>query len=109
MAKTKNQFDRLEVLHNLLVKGKPVKWTEIEKVYIHNGVKVTKKTIFNDLNNLQEIYKAPINNEKGKYSYTNAYSFLNRFSVDDSKFADEVQTLLHQFAEFPAFRGLDDI
>ena len=109
MAKTKNQFDRLQILHNLLAKCKPVSWTEIEKSYLHNGITVTKKTIFNDLDSLEETYKAPIKNEKGKYNYTQAYSFLNIFSVNDSLLANEVQILLQQFAEFPAFKGLDDI
>lgn len=109
MAKTNNQFNRLEILHNLLLKRESVSWTEIEKVYIQNGVKVTKKTIFNDLDSLKDNYDAPIKNEKGKHRYTETYSFLNRFSVNDSVFADEVQTLLQQFAEFPAFKGLDDI
>lgn len=109
MAKTKNQFDRLQVLHNLLAKGTPVGWTDIEKSYLHNGIKVTKKTIFNDLHDLEDSYGAPIKSEKGKYSYTKSYSFLKRFNVDDSKFAEELQTLLQQFAEFPAFKGLEDI
>ncbi|MEA5461610.1 WYL domain-containing protein [Arcicella sp. LKC2W] len=109
MAKTKNQFNRLEILHNLLAKGTPVGWTDIEKSYLHNGIKVTKKTIFNDLHDLEDSYRAPIKPEKGKYSYTKPYSFLKRFNVDDSKFAEELQTLLQQFAEFPAFNGLEDI
>ncbi|PWK16961.1 putative DNA-binding transcriptional regulator YafY [Arcicella aurantiaca] len=109
MAKTKNQFNRLEILHNLLVKGSPVGWTDIEKSYLLNGIKVSKKTIFNDLQNLEEIYKAPIKHEKGKYSYKEVYSFQKMFSVDDSKFAEELQTLLQQFAEFPVFKGLEDI
>ncbi len=109
MAKTKNQFDRLQILHNLLAKGTPVGWTDIEKTYLHNGIKITKKTIFNDLHNLEDTYEAPIKHEKGKYWYEEIYSFQKIFSVDDSKFAEEVQTLLQQFAEFPAFKGLEDI
>ncbi|MEA5259540.1 WYL domain-containing protein [Arcicella aquatica] len=109
MAKTKNQFDRLQILHNLLAKGTPVGWTDIQKSYLHNEITVARKTIFNDLHNLEIIYDAPIHNIKSKYSYSKAYSFLNRFSVNDSMFADEVQTLLQQFSEFPAFKGLEDI
>ena len=109
MAKTKNQFDRLQILHNLLAKGKPVSWTEIEKNYLHNGITVTKKTIFNDLDKLDKIYEAPLDREKGKHFYTKPYSFLKRFNVGDSIFAEEVKTLLQQFSEFPAFKGLEDI
>jgi predicted DNA-binding transcriptional regulator YafY len=109
MAKTKNQFDRLEILHNLLAKGKPVSWKDIENSYLHNGIKVTKKTIFNDLHDLEDSYEAPIKPEKGKYFYTKNYSFLKGFNVDDSKLAEELQTLLQQFAEFPAFKGLEDV
>lgn len=109
MAKTKNQFNRLEILHNLLVKNKPVSWTEIQNCYRNNGIIVTKKTVFNDLYNLKDNYDAPLRNEKGKYSYEKSFSFLDRLSVVDSLLATEVQTLLYQFAEFPAFGGLEDI
>ena len=109
MAKTKNQFDRLQILHNLLAKGKPVSWTEIERCYLHNGITVTKKTIFNDLDKLEKLYEAPLDNDKGKHFYTKAYSFLNTFSIKDSLLAADAMVLLQQFAEFPLFKGLEDV
>lgn len=109
MAKTKNQFKRLEVLHNLLVKGNPVGWIEIQNSYSHHGITVTKKTIFNDLLNLKENFKAPLKSEKRKHSYEKSFSFLSIFNVKDTIMANELQTLLQQFAEFPAFDGLEDI
>lgn len=109
MVKTKTQFDRLEILHGLLIKRERIKWTDIQKSYLLNEINVSRKTIFNDLRSLKEDYHAPIQSEKGKYYYSESYSYLDRFSVKDYILAEEITTLLNQFAEFPAFKGLEDV
>ena len=109
MAKTKNQFDRLQVLHNLLAKGKPVSKADIEKSYRDNNITISKKTIYNDLAELRDIYDAPLDNKSRKHFYTEGFSLLNRFNAKDSLLAADAMVLLQQFAEFPLFKGLEDI
>ena len=109
MAKTKNQFNRLQVLHNLLAKGKPVSKADIEKSYRDNNIEISKKTIYNDLADLRDIYDAPLDNKSRKHFYTEGFSLLNRFNAKDSLLAADAMVLLQQFAEFPLFKGLEDI
>ncbi len=109
MTKTKNQFDRLQILHNLLAKGKPVTKADIEKSYRDNNIEISKKTIYNDLSDLKDLHGAPLENKSRKHYYTKDFSLLNRFSVKDSLLASDAMVLMQQFSEFPAFKGLEDI
>lgn len=109
MAVNQKQFKRFEILHDLLSRGIPVRWTDIEKAYIAKNEGVTKKTIFNDIDCMKEVFGAPIKREKGIYSYTKAFSLYKLFNIDDFQLAIELNSLFEQFAAFPQFKGLEEV
>jgi predicted DNA-binding transcriptional regulator YafY len=109
MAVNQKQFKRFEILHDLLSRGIPVRWTDIAKAYIAKNEGVTKKTVFNDIDRMKEVYDAPIKSEKGIYFYTKEFSLYKLFNIDDFQLAIELNSLFEQFAAFPQFKGLEEV
>ncbi len=109
MAVNQKQFKRFEILHDLLSRGIPVRWTDIEKAYIAKNQGVTKKTVFNDIEKMKEVFDAPIERKKGIYFYTKEFSLYKLFNIDDFQLAIELNSLFEQFAAFPQFKGLEEV
>lgn len=109
MSINKNQFKRLELLHGLLSKKQPVRWSEIDVLYKQHDIIVDKKTIYNDLEALKELFQAPIEKEKTKFFYAKEFSLYELFNVDDVQLASELTALFEQFAHFPIFKGLEEV
>ena len=110
MPNTKDQFKRFQILDELLSKSpNGVGWELIDIAYKNKGVRVSRKTVFNDIKALKENEKAPIRNNKGKYYYTEPFSLYSQYNPKDITLAHELGNLLQQFSEFPAFKGLEDI
>ncbi len=109
MSINKNQFKRLELLHGLLSKKQPVRWSEIDVLYKQHDIIVDKKTIYNDLEALKELFQAPIEKEKTKFFYAKEFSLYELFNVDDVQLASELTALFEQFAHFPQFKGLEEV
>jgi predicted DNA-binding transcriptional regulator YafY len=108
MPVTLNHIKRLQVLHQLLSVTEGITWQEIKMYYQTKGYPVSRETVFKDLKALEK-EGAELNRHKGKISYKKEFSLLGQYNIKDAEFAKEVTTLLEQFAEFPPFKGLEDI
>lgn len=108
MPVTLNHIKRLQVLHQLLSITEGITWQEIQMYYQTKGHRVSRETVFKDLNALEK-EGAELKRDKGKISYKKEFSLLAQYNIKDAEFAKEVTTLLEQFAEFPPFKGLADI
>jgi len=106
MAVNQKQFRRFEILHGLLSRGISVRWTDIQNAYPQ---RVSKKTVFNDIEKMKEDFGAPIISTKGVYSYSKEFSLYKLFNIDDYQLALEINSLFEQFAHFPQFKGLEEV
>lgn len=110
MSINREQRKRFTILHELLSKSpNGVSWEAVNIAYQNNGISVSRKTVFNDIKRLEEDENAPIDNVKGKYFYTEPFSLYGQYNPKDVTLAHDLGNLLHQFAKFPHFKGLEEV
>lgn len=87
MPLNKNSTYRYQIINGLLKSNEKRKASEImkivnERLYQDGFKEVTKRTIYNDFNSMQELYGVSIINEGGFIYYENRSDSINGFSLD---------------------------
>lgn len=110
MSINRKQFQRIHILHDALVKNQRLTWLDIQVMYQNSlGVKVSKRTVFNDINRLKDELDAPIKSDKGAYIYTESFSLFRVFNPTDLDLAAELVVLFEQLAVLPHIQGLEEV
>lgn len=110
MSINQKQFQRIQTLHDALVKKQRVTWQQIQQMYQNKlNIDVSKRTVYNDIGLLRDEFEAPIERDKGAYFYTKSFSLFRVFNPTDLDFAAELVTLFEQLAVLPHIHGLEEV
>ncbi|MFC3809775.1 helix-turn-helix transcriptional regulator [Lacihabitans lacunae] len=120
MSQFRNPIERYNIIHGLLTKMKGPTWRDIAESYIQKipayydkRLEQVKRIVYQDIESLRNHpYNAPIDRIKMRFYYDSSkppFSLFGVLNKDEVILANEIMVLLKQYAEFPMFKGLENV
>jgi predicted DNA-binding transcriptional regulator YafY len=110
MPLNQNQYGRLRVIHNQLIKGQKRNFDDLKNACMSelSLKELGDRTLKYDIKRLREEFNAPLVWKGGYYYYEEDYSLYDILNPEDVQFAHQMNTLLGKLAELPILKGFED-
>lgn len=110
MAEHVRLIQRLVELHLRFARKKKLTWLDIQTFYEESfGEKLSKRTIYLDIERLRDQFGAPIAAENKRFYYEKEFSIFDLLNPEELKLAEDAGHLLNQWAMLPPLAGMEDL
>lgn len=109
MSEHTRPVQRLVKLHNLFSTGRKFTVEEIQTYYQNEDTPVKIRTVYSDLQKLQDQFKAPLAKEGNRYFYDAPFALLDQLTPEDFELIEKARQVLSGLAKLPPVAGFEKV